>query len=672
MWDDRFIFVLSALFGISLWIVISKRRAAIRTGRPPWFAYGLLTSIVAAIAIILTIRYFGHVTEPEGLQYPGLGLVLAIIIGGAVGSFSARFVWSLFSARFGAKDPLIGVLVLLLLVIVYSLPVYQREISALLSHVGLSSLKTPIGELTFTEHSRFQGAVVSAAKPSGEERSSALPRPSYPRPGLDSLRHAVSGGPNDYLIKDARYIAFFDGRDDVRPDEDPAQPVIVATRTFLRPAKTLARCLRAYVDIIPDSQLLLVDVRPVLYFFFRMHANAVAALRNSTDPTDRPKNAAADLNDFYKLVDKVRGDVLGAIGATRAASDGADQSAFVEADDGRNPDFAEKCRGDNLKPGAEAARELKAFTYLQPYVTIALANLLVAHGSSDEAIDVITQWLYQWRCARGEGTDGKKTPAAKCTFGPLPAASKLPEWFRVRAEFELNVLLYGQAGEANITYRDFLRDHAEHFANYAANRRSNNRPGDAATAAQGSGGISIHGELQHCQDRKPPMGTGVATGQEMRAIILRSLLQNENTLLRSELHFLAGSTWTELENLHERGLVLTQFSVGCVNPEGGAEKVWEPQLANYKITSGLLALAIADRLGTTAASVDERNRADEIKNEGKKQLRTGYRLLKAFRDADRKELALLPWSERVFNVSQWEESCSLAERAIHQLNEASP
>jgi len=670
MWDDRFIFVLSALFGISLWIVISKRRAAIRTGRPPWFAYGLLTSIIAAIAIILTIRYFGHVTEPEGLQYPGLGLVLAIIIGGAVGSFSARFVWSLFSARFGAKDPLIGVLVLLLLVIVYSLPVYQREISALLSHVGLSSLKTPIGELTFTEHSRFQGAVVSAAKPSGDERSSALPRPSYPRPGLDSLRHAVSGGPNDYLIKDARYIAFFDGRDDVRPDEDPAQPVIVATRTFPRPAKTLARCLRAYVRYHTGFAIIAArrQTRPVL--LFPNACECVAARQNSTDPTDRPKNAAADLNDFYKLVDKVRGDVLGAIGATRADSDGADQSAFVEADDG--PDFAEKCRRDNLKPGAEAARELKAFTYLQPYVTIALANLLVAHGSSDEAIDVITQWLYQWRCARGEGTDGKKTPAAKCRFGPLPAASKLPEWFRVRAEFELNVLLYGQAGEANITYRDFLRDHAEHFANYAANRRSNNRPGDAATAAQGSGGISIHGELQHCQDRKPPMGTGVATGQEMRAIILRSLLQNENTLLRSELHFLAGSTWTELENLHERGLVLTQFSVGCVNPEGGAEKVWEPQLANYKITSGLLALAIADRLGTTAASVDERNRADEIKNEGKKQLRTGYRLLKAFRDADRKELALLPWSERVFNVSQWEESCSLAERAIHQLNEASP
>jgi hypothetical protein len=169
-----------------------------------------------------------------------------------------------------------------------------------------------------------------------------------------------------------------------------------------------------------------------------------------------------------------------------------------------------------------------------------------------------------------------------------------------------------------------------------------------------------------------PASADGASGANTRAIILRSLLQNEDTLLRSELHFLAGSNWADMENLHERGLALTRFSVGCINPEGGEEKVWKATLANYKITSGLLALAIADRLATTGASVDDRNRADEIKNEGKQQLRNGYRLLKEYRDADRKEIALLPWSERVFSVSQWEESCSLAERAIHQLNEASP
>ena len=44
---------------------------------------------------------------------------------------------------------------------------------------------------------------------------------------------------------------------------------------------------------------------------------------------------------------------------------------------------------------------------------------------------------------------------------------KLPEWFGIRAEFELNVILYRMVGEANITYRDFLQEHAEHFAAYA-------------------------------------------------------------------------------------------------------------------------------------------------------------------------------------------------------------
>ena len=325
-------------------------------------------------------------------------------------------------------------LVLLLLVIVYSLPVYQREISALLGHIGLSSLKTPIGELTFTEHSRLQGAVVSAAKPSGEERSSALPRPSYPRPGLDSLSHAVSAGVDDYLFKDARYIAFFNGRDDLRPDEDPAkdlrpgedpaQDVIVATRTFLRPAKTLAQCPLKYVDIIPDSQLLLVDVRPVLYFFFRTHANAGAALRKNED---RPKDVDKDFLNFNNHVKESIESVLNALGATEA-----DQPALAKTGEARNPDFAKECRMDKLElsaVSAESANDLKAFTYLQPYVTIALANLLVAHGSSDAAIDVITQWLYQWRCARGEGTGEKKTPAAKCKFGPIEAASKLPSGF---------------------------------------------------------------------------------------------------------------------------------------------------------------------------------------------------------------------------------------------------
>jgi hypothetical protein len=647
IWDDRFVFVLSALFGISMWIVIAKKRDAARAGRTPWLAYGLLIVFLTAVTLILAGRYLYYKRDLASnidlaSQYPTLGTVLAFVIGSAVGSFSARYVWSLFGARFGAKDPLIGVLALLLLIIVYSLPVYNREISSLLSHIGLSSLKTPIAELTFTERSQFQASVVSAATASGEERAVAIPRPSYPRPGLDGLKHAVfeDEGPKteDYLIKDARYITFFDQTNDVGSGAAPSASAINPARAFLRPAKTLARCLIAYIDIFPDSQLLLVDIKPAIQFFFRMHANAVVALDQKQVFPDHPADYAADLRES---VDNVRNAVNAAIGNSRSAS-----GALGE----------QQTTGCSAELKLATTQDLVGFTYLQPYVTIALANLLVAHGSPDEAIDVMTQWLYLWRCARGKEDDRKQRPEG-CSFGPLDDANRLPEWFGIRAEFDLNVLLFQQAGEANITYRDFLRDHAQHFSNYMAKV-----------------GISIREVLRHCEDQKASASAetrSAESGPDIRATMLRSLLGNEDTLLRSELHFLASSSWVEMENLHERGLALTRFRLECIFPEGGSQQeqdFWQATLADYKITSGLLALAIADRLATTATSADERARADEIKNDGKQQLRTGYRQLIVFRNKDRDTLSHLPWRKRVFTASRWEESCSLAERAIRQLN----
>src|ERR1700730_291242 len=151
IWDDRFVFVLSAFFAIAMWIVVAKRREAAKGGRHPYLANSLLALILTVLIVILAGRYLYYRTYPHSdidlaSPYPRLGTVLAFVIGSAVGSFSARFVWSLFGARFGAKDPLIGVLALVLLVIVYTLPVYQREMSSVLSQIGLSSLKTPIAE----------------------------------------------------------------------------------------------------------------------------------------------------------------------------------------------------------------------------------------------------------------------------------------------------------------------------------------------------------------------------------------------------------------------------------------------------------------------------------------------------------------------------------------------
>ena len=192
--------------------------------------------------------------------------------------------------------------------------------------------------------------------------------------------------------------------------------------------------------------------------------------------------------------------------------------------------------------------------------------------------------------------------------------------------------------------------------------------------------LSIQSELTRCLSSEGPFSSksneSISTAQKVRAALLRSLLQNEDTLLRSEIHFLSDLKWAAMENLLERALALTRFQIECINPENGREErpsdersFWEATLADYNITAGLLALAISERLAITADSSDERARAEEIKNNAKSQLRYGYRkLCKTHLDNDRKKFKAHPWSDRVFSVSAWEQSCSLAERANYQLD----
>ena len=63
------------------------------------------------------------------------------------------------------------------------------------------------------------------------------------------------------------------------------------------------------------------------------------------------------------------------------------------------------------------------------------------------------------------------TTPGKMYVRSVGGSNNLPEWFGIRAEFELNVLLFQQGGEENITYRDFLLDQSKHFADYAAHPR---------------------------------------------------------------------------------------------------------------------------------------------------------------------------------------------------------
>src|SRR5262249_22657683 len=142
-----------------------------------------------------------------------------------------------------------------------------------------------------------------------------------------------------------------------------------------------------------------------------------------------------------------------------------------------------------------------SLNYLQPYVTIALADLLIAHGSPDEAAEVLVDWLDLWRCARGDHDRGG------CRFGPVPPARGLPEWFGIRAEFDLSVLVYRLTGEANITYHDFLKTAVKHFADFANPGRPIGR------------GVSIRGELEKCRNRVP---VALLSEDSVRVVILRA------------------------------------------------------------------------------------------------------------------------------------------------------
>jgi hypothetical protein len=766
MWNERFLFVYSALFAIAIWAVVGLRRKEIRakrrTHRVALWSGLVLTS--AAILLIAHVSFYlsdylkDYWNEPSwarlatflGAMLPRLGSVLAILVGAVVGTFTARFVWSLFGTNFGRKDPLIGASVLLVLIIVYSLPTYQGGMSALLGRVGSASVKTPVVELSFTQQSQFRNAVASASKATGDERSSAIPRPTYPNPALDDLKDVVSDG---YFAREDRYIAFLLGKP-IPPGPALENAALTATQKFIRPAKALSVCLQAYVKIFPDSQLLLVDMKPLLQWFFRMHARARKAVKDG--PAEEPWQDALDLG---VAVGEVRDNVLKAIdllpgGGTLPVAEndpsktfvrrslirrftvGDPKSAFAQGrlvkdnelrekleklgyERQEIKDFLESCGERFDKTSREDGNHPETISYLQPYVTIALAKLLVAHGSSDAAIYVLTQWLDLWRCARSSslgvgmpisangqnatsrpgkrtsGSNDNSKPGARDTSptdGKLvacrhvPNSMELPEWFSIRAEFELNVLLYKIAGEGNIVYREFLEDHARHFENVVLRA-----PTDRGVS------LSIRSELARCLGSenlfsRKSNGSNSTVQEEVRAALLRSLLQNEDTLLRSEIHFLSELKWADMENLYERALALTRFRIDCIYPENARERrssdeqlvsnaineqqlsdaikkrqFWEATLANYSITAGLLGLSISEKLANTADSADERARAEEINNQAKTQLRYGYRSLKPHVRRERDEFKKGPWADRVFNVSAWEQSYSLAERALYRL-----
>jgi hypothetical protein len=526
----------------------------------------------------------------------------------------------------------------------------------------------PVAEISFADRGR---QVVGVGTQVNERvGSNGVPRPSDPSPGLDFLEADVHD--TGFPSRDKEYIAFFSAGEDSKSNR-----YIDNTTKMLEPMYDLERCLRSYVTLVPDAQLLSIDLKPVLEDLFKIQASArrslSARLSGSIDARSSGSatldgygvNVADNWSDWTKLrrdIAKIMDDILNIFGSPVVAS-GARirESAHRASELTKQNKITEDCDPRQVVRfmDPQGVKPVEYVTPLQPYVAIALASLLQAHGSTDEAIDVLAKWLDMWKCARGDAQRQTLAPeeAGGCDFGPVNYAAELPEWFRFRAEFQMNVLLFQYVGDFNFVYHDFLTEHKDAFAKFAGAQKN---------------AISIGAALDRCKSKDRN-----SIDQKPVAIrVLQLLLDDEKSVLESERNFLYDKEISDLEDLYKRGVQLTKFTPDCIEPRteyaGLRETFWTPTVADYKITSGLLGLAIANRMSRIAASGYERRRAAEIRKESGDSLRGGLSTLKPFRDRFQGKLRQSLWSERLFASFLKEQSYSLAAKAIDELNSSEP
>jgi hypothetical protein len=573
---------------------------------------------------------------------PDVGAVVISLLGFVFGFFVGRFLFGLFSREFSPSYALVGVGSIFVLSMAYSLPVYHREISSLIQDAGITSVKTGVLELTFAEH-QAKGLVQSASTSTAVSAATGVPRPSDPRGALQWLKQQLDPE-NGYRSKDRKYIQMFEPnsaklvtvgqwvKDDLTKDD------------LTRAIKSLSDCLNDYALVSRDSQLLLVDIKPVIQKLLILHAST----RRVLDPCADAKDASSEATQACpkSTVDEGRY----ASGANQIKASGV-VSAINDVMDTINKVM--NSQPDQIRPlvtqcsTAISSDEQKPYDYLQPYTPIALATLLWAHGAPDEGVDVLAEWLDMWSCARAE--PGRRKDG--CPRESLPEAKHLPEWFRHRVEFELAALLWRVTGYANINFRDFVDDHRKRFEEYV--RAS-------------PGGISLKNALAECNARIGAGRSYPESGDPVQVGALRLLHSLETDVLRSEFFVVPDKELPELEDLYDRAVVLLSFDLRCFDLL--RDRNMDGTLAEAKVNAALVGLAAADRVDRIGSSADVRQKAREMRDYSRNALRESYRVLKRLRDKDRDDLQNEPWGTRLFGVSGWEGTYTLATQAIERLN----
>jgi hypothetical protein len=629
VWDESFIFVLSSVLSIGTWFCLTwRRKDADLFGRQKWWWPLAVFWVCAAI-------WLGERFYLKGWDFPDLGVVLAFMFGGVFGTFVARFVLQLFGPGFSTYDGLIAAATLLLLSIAYSMPSYPGLWTALFERLGGTTIKTPLLELAFAERSPRPTSFLGAAQYDA-------PAPAFPLPNdagqATSWLASSMASRNNYLQRDAKYIKFVDG-----PNKAKIATVILEdTSRVLQPLQVLVTCLNSYVKIVRDSKLMLININRATMAMLRIHHNAMESLARGYPESE--KSGSFPKKQWDDLTISVR-EVLKTIHSNFQNEE--DLSPFCD------PQHIDGLILPSLSYGLE-------YLYLQPYLTIATAELLWVQGSRDEAVPVLAQWIDAWNCAHG--TAGAST--INCLVKASHTANGLSDWFLYRAEFEFSAFAFAEAGPDSPYYHAFLIDFARRFDEYVS---------------LGAHPVTLATALKACTEGKGNLfPSALANNDGTGKKLIRLLIENQDSVNISQRRFLTDKQKPEIDNILDKSRLVLGFAPECLPAPPLTDPFSKNQAVKWinalskdqavkRINVGFLELAAAARAERISFSADDRRWATGIRKRARADIEMG---LAGLVPDDPQNAATQGLSTRLFEDPHEKELYMRAFRALDQLNDA--
>jgi hypothetical protein len=299
------------------------------------------------------------------LDQPDVGSIVVVLIGATFGALSARIVSDVFTRSGNLYRAFCAAVCILVISVGYSLPLYHKEISGLLHDSGLSTLKISVAELSVEASlagKGTQGSDSASGKATGSP-SLSIARTTDPTPGVEAL--AVDFGPGDdnRFAEDIAYIKLLD-----TANKESLERSISDTRRLLKPVEALASCLRIYNSSIKDSQLLLIDIKPAISALFTMHRKLVDDFRTGTTKPSDPLTMNNEDHAAHAAFEDAVNLTIGSILKTIPDPKNSKEQCFYYRTNRKDYNDTDKQSGVK-----------------QPYSVLALVDLLIAHGASDEA-----------------------------------------------------------------------------------------------------------------------------------------------------------------------------------------------------------------------------------------------------------------------------------------------